>query len=56
MPMRKELVVVCPFCGRIHARMHQLLNAICPCGSKYYGAQEFWLNRKTGERKDVKQK
>ena len=39
----------CPFCKMQHEQ-RMWLNIICPCGGKYYFAQEFWLDRKTGER------
>jgi hypothetical protein len=40
----------CPFCKREHEQ-RMYINIICQCGGKYYFAQGFWLDRKTGERK-----
>lgn len=42
--------VRCPFCGKVYERRHELLNAICVCGAKYYAIGKFWLHRGTGER------
>ena len=42
----------CPFCGREHSNYRPWINIICPCGAKYYFQWDFWLDRKTGERRD----
>ena len=47
------LTVVCPFCGEIHERRAEYLNAICSCGGKYYAVDRTWLNRRTGEKREV---
>lgn len=42
--------VTCPFCGKVHTRLHRLLNVICDCNAKYYGCEGFWFHRGTGEK------
>lgn len=45
--------VVCPFCGKTHERSDVTLNALCDCGGKYYASDRTWLNRRTGEKREV---
>ena len=49
--MMPDLVFrVCPFCNR-KQYSHPNTNTLCPCGAKYYVFENWWLNRKTGERR-----
>ena len=42
----------CPFCGELF-EWSEHCNVFCRCGCKYYSEDKCWLNRKTGEIKDI---
>lgn len=44
---RNMYATKCPVCGKAHVH-RKGINAICPCGSKFYYHQTYWLDRKNG--------